>query len=852
MKTDRRALSQILLCLTTNGIKFTDHGSVSLSLIRAGGQNPTVTEFKVTDTGVGILLEDQEKLFSPVYADCPQPGFPGRFRAASPRQPAPGEPARRYHQLPQCIWGGERIYLAFQWSCGDQVVAVNTQILVIEDNFANLELMSYLLTAFGYTTETAPDGATGIACARVHRPDLIICDVQIPVLDGFAVARELKTDPLLRSVPLIAVTAYAMVGDRDRVLAAGFDGYTAKPLTAETFVPEIESYLPARLRSVRPAAVVAAKDGVNPATPPAPDDMTVPSPDILATGMLSPRLASQLAALGLVLVLLALTTFTLWMEFTTRAASSDLRAIVLASDAVGSARDMAGDERMLTDEYRLAPSPEILAQHAAAGVAFANALAGLPAADQPDFVVPQILKAHAEYIDAAGRMFAALRNGDTAAADDIRTEQMDPVYAWFDTRIDAAASAYLALAHSRLDAFDALVTWISTASLAVFALGLSFIGVLWFVLGALGRRAERDQAEVLRVNAETAAVRELVRTKDDLVAMVSHELGSPVTNLVAYADLLAKHDHSDFERKEMLTAMVLEGQRLTALIREFLDIRRLEAGRFVMNLLPTDLMVLLEHTATIARRDVDHPLQVNLPDSLPLVHADAARVLQILANLLSNARKYTPAGREIRLSARQIDGAVEVCVADDGLGIPAEALPRLFEKFYRVPGEERQETKGTGLGLAVTRELVEAQSGQIGLESAGVGRGSRFWFTLPVGKVSSPGLDVEVVATSSTPHLEHVQDLPRRVLRLLVVDDEPAVGSMVRRVVRTSGYETVTATSADEALEFLRSQQFDIVLSDLGLGTGMDGLGLAECVRREWHIPFVLASGAVGLDAAQT
>ncbi|MBI4791146.1 MAG: response regulator [Chloroflexi bacterium] len=123
------------------------------------------------------------------------------------------------------------------------------KILVIEDNATNLELMLYLLQAFGYQVASAPDGETGIELARRASPDLIICDIGLPGMDGFAVAARLKDHPALRTIPLVAVTALAMVGDRDRVLAAGFDGYIPKPIEPETFVRQVEKYLP----HVRPA-----------------------------------------------------------------------------------------------------------------------------------------------------------------------------------------------------------------------------------------------------------------------------------------------------------------------------------------------------------------------------------------------------------------------------------------------------------------------------------------------------------------------------------------------------------------------------------------------------------------------
>jgi CheY-like chemotaxis protein len=117
------------------------------------------------------------------------------------------------------------------------------RILIIEDNPTNLELMTYLLRAFGHTTLAASDGEEGLEIARHESLDLIICDIQLPKLDGCAFARQLKCHPALRTIPLVAVTALAMVGDRDRVLEAGFDGYLAKPIAPRTFMSQIESFL---------------------------------------------------------------------------------------------------------------------------------------------------------------------------------------------------------------------------------------------------------------------------------------------------------------------------------------------------------------------------------------------------------------------------------------------------------------------------------------------------------------------------------------------------------------------------------------------------------------------------------
>lgn len=131
------------------------------------------------------------------------------------------------------------------------------RILVIEDNRANLELMTYLLKAFGYEPLVAQDGGEGVDKALRELPDVILCDVQLPTVSGYQVVQRLRSDPRFAKVPVVAVTALAMVGDREKLLAAGFDGYISKPIAPETLVSQVEAFLSKPLRAARPAAAAA-------------------------------------------------------------------------------------------------------------------------------------------------------------------------------------------------------------------------------------------------------------------------------------------------------------------------------------------------------------------------------------------------------------------------------------------------------------------------------------------------------------------------------------------------------------------------------------------------------------------
>lgn len=170
------------------------------------------------------------------------------------------------------------------------------RILIIEDNPANIELMSFLLGAYGHTPLSAADGPRGVAAARSERPDLIACDVNLPGMDGFAVLAALKGEPSLSGVPILAVTALAMAGDREKVLAAGFDGYISKPIEPESFVAELEAFLAAApaaasAPALQPAA--AAQSAPKPGAAPAERTLLLVDDDRFMLGVLNDMLAGQ-------------------------------------------------------------------------------------------------------------------------------------------------------------------------------------------------------------------------------------------------------------------------------------------------------------------------------------------------------------------------------------------------------------------------------------------------------------------------------------------------------------------------------------------------------------------------------
>jgi signal transduction histidine kinase len=175
-----------------------------------------------------------------------------------------------------------------------------------------------------------------------------------------------------------------------------------------------------------------------------------------------------------------------------------------------------------------------------------------------------------------------------------------------------------------------------------------------------------------------------------------------------------------------------EGVRVSHFLNELLDLQRIEATGIQLNRRPTDLSALLSFAADVAAHDPLHPVVLYQNQELPLALVDPDRIQQVLANLLSNARKYSPGGGLIEISSKPAGCYVQVCVADSGVGIPPEALGRVFDKFFRVESMLHRDVRGVGLGLAVSREIIEAHQGRIWAESAGLGHGARVCFSLPI------------------------------------------------------------------------------------------------------------------------
>lgn len=245
---------------------------------------------------------------------------------------------------------------------------------------------------------------------------------------------------------------------------------------------------------------------------------------------------------------------------------------------------------------------------------------------------------------------------------------------------------------------------------------------------------EEELVGVVTVIRDVTKEKEAERIKTELVSMVAHELKSPLTSIYGFSELLLEANLEDPNAIEYAQVILTESTRLTDLVNKFLDLSRLEAGRTEIRMNPFDLHQLGEKIKETYKGQAEKRkirVIVEIPKTLPLAYGDQDMIEQVLLNLFSNAVKYSPDNSKVGIEAKEDDDALVVSVIDNGYGIPKEALPRIFDKFYRVVDSEgNDEVEGSGLGLSLAKEIVEQHGGTIKVTSR-LGVGSVFSFTLP-------------------------------------------------------------------------------------------------------------------------
>ncbi|MCQ6278570.1 GHKL domain-containing protein [Bacillus sp. EB600] len=219
--------------------------------------------------------------------------------------------------------------------------------------------------------------------------------------------------------------------------------------------------------------------------------------------------------------------------------------------------------------------------------------------------------------------------------------------------------------------------------------------------------------------------------KSELVSTVNHELRTPLSSILGFTELMLNRELKTDRQKKYLATILKETKRLTALINDFLDVQRMEAGKQDYHNKVIKLLPILNHTIESQQINTSkHQIILESGSPSPMILGDQAKIEQVFTNLLNNAIKYSPSGGIITVQVSEGNHQVKIAVSDNGLGIPEEALDKVFTKFYRVDNSDRRKIGGTGLGLSIVQEIVKAHGGELTVQST-YGKGSTFTILFP-------------------------------------------------------------------------------------------------------------------------
>jgi len=361
---------------------------------------------------------------------------------------------------------------------------------------------------------------------------------------------------------------------------------------------------------------------------------------------------------------------------------------------------------------------------------------------------------------------------------------------------------------------------------------------------------QKQERQVHQLNIEKMAAEKANKAKDDFLAVLSHELRTPLTPALAAASYLAQHQDLSPELREEVTAIRASVQLEARLIDDLLDLTRITRGKIELHLEVVDVHNLLRNSLEIARDKILEKhldLVVNFGADRHHVWADAIRLQQVFWNLLNNAVKFSKEGGRITMRTANEDRRFVFQITDTGVGIEPEQRDRIFHAFEQGERVISRKFGGLGLGLTISKRLLELQGGAISVHSEGLNRGACF-------KLSLATVDSPKVTTVSQPTTDQRS---ARSLQLLVVDDHPQTLRVLASLLRKQGHKVLTAECVQAAIKLLEDERFDGLISDIGLpdgngcdvmraakarqslvGIALSGFGMEEDVRRSLDAGF--------------
>jgi signal transduction histidine kinase/DNA-binding response OmpR family regulator len=791
---DRDMWEEIVLNLLSNAFKYTLRGQIRVAL----GQNGGAVTLAVVDTGVGIpeselprvferfrriegvqgrthegtgiglaLVKELVKLHGGSVAVESVYGSGSTFVVTIPLGKAhlPAERIAVARQLTASARSAlPYVEEALRWvpeaARPSSQVAHRARIILADDNADMREYVARLLRAH-HDVEAVEDGDAALKSARRQRPDLILTDVMMPVMDGFGLLHEVRNDPALRTVPVLLLSARAGEEARVEGWEAGADDYLVKPFSARELVARVGTHLEmARIRREADARLRAELDAMT--------RLQRLGTLFVSEGNLEPVLGEIVDAA------IAIAEADFGNVQLIDEATGDLRIVAQRGfeqwwldywHAVGEGRGSCGTalergERVIVEDVTVSPM-----------------FAGTPALD------------------------AQLRAG-------VRAVQSTPLLSRSGRPLGMFSTHYRA-PHRPTERALRLLDLLARQAADIVERGLS-------------EAALRESEEKLR---------QADRRKDEFLATLAHELRNPLAPIRTGLEVIRLRGSTPESIEHIRDIMDRQVGHMVRLIDDLLDISRITSGKIELQRQPAALSELVdgavEATRTfIAERQVH--LTINVPEEPCMLDVDRTRFVQIVANLLHNAAKFTPPGGRIEVSASisQRDGPQSrellVTVTDTGVGISQEILPHVFDLFTQDETATSPQHGGLGIGLALVRKLVEMHGGHVQARSEGRNRGTQVTIRLPM--THAPAAATPVSASS---------DQAAVGCRVLVVDDNEDAARTLAMLVKEFGGESHVANDGASGLDGLAQFQPQVVMLDIGM-PGLDGY---ETCRRMREAP---------------
>jgi two-component system CheB/CheR fusion protein len=558
------------------------------------------------------------------------------------------------------------------------------RVLVVDDSRTQLEMLKYLLEKEGFDVTSFNNGPEALLALEKQVPDLIITDVIMPGMDGYELCRRIKRTPALSSVPVILLTALSGPEDVIMALQCGASTFVTKPCDTVSLTNTIKYLFANRELGSRLTG-----------------DHEM---EVLLHGRkftLSPSNSQMLDFL--------ISTYETAVEQGHKLSQSHT-ALQEFNDQLEQkieerTRELTAAEERFKTMFNEAPL----------GIALIDSLTG------------QVYEVNRMFAKIAGRTLEQMANIDWMSIthpDDVQKD-LDNM-----ALLNAGKIAGFQMEKRYLH-LDGSTVWINMTITPLKIEGKARLSHLCMIED-ITERKQVIEMEKAREIAEAAN-----RAKSDFLSNMSHELRTPLSSINGFSEVLYDETFGPLneKQKQYVNNVLNSGKHLLSLINQILDTAKLEAGKMTLALSSLPLKSLLNELTMlvadmVSKKKIEMVLEI--AEDLPNIEADELKVKEILYNLLSNAVKFTPEGGKIGVRAKKANSEIEIVIWDTGVGIASENMGKIFEGFFRVDTPYSRVTEGTGLGLPLSRKLVELHGGKLSLESAGLNKGTSVRFTMPI------------------------------------------------------------------------------------------------------------------------